>query len=681
MRRRRLFAGLLLTFFSAILASGWVEWRPVRTLDRLVYDSRLRYQSAPIDENIVIVDIDEKSLAELGRWPWSRSVMAALIDKLSTSKALAIDIVFAEKEVEASQELLKRIQQDPALQQLAPRLREIAKTLDPDEQLAEVLESRPAVLGYYFTNDKAGRKSGSLPAEVMPASVLKSKGWRLSSWDGYGANLPSLVQRSPQAGFFNPKIDDDGILRELVLLAEHEGKVYESLAVATLRKFAGENGHPAPLVVTDEGLRIGRWTLPATDSMTVLVPFAGASQRRFHYVSAADVLSGVVPSARFTGKIVLVGTSTVGLTDLRATPVSAVYPGVEVQASLLAGFLHGTIKTHPPGAGLLAALFTAILGVVLTLTMPRVEATGVAAIACLAMMTLAGFFGVTYSGLGWAVSVAPGIGLIALLSSLYAFIGYFFEGRTRAQIAERFGEYVSPQVVKRMLDEPEKYSSKSENRELTLLFADIRGFTRNAETMQPEALHEYINRFLSSMTDVIHSYHGTVDKYMGDAVMAFWGAPLTDEFHADNAVACSMAMQQEAARLNLEFRAEGLPELAIGIGINTGRVLVGEMGSKRRRTYTAIGDAVNLASRLEQLTKQFDAKIIVGEATRIAATGHRFRELGSVLVSGRMESAVIFEPLNLTSVMPEEEAASDDAFDAPIEQTKLRVPRSMQRVA
>ncbi len=681
MRRRRLIAGLLLTLFAAILASGWIEWRPVRTLDRLVYDSRLRYQSAPIDESIVIVDIDEKSLAELGRWPWSRSVMASLIERLSPAKALAIDIVFAEKEVEASQELLNRMQQDPALKPLAPRLREMAKAMDPDEHLAKSLEHHPVVLGYYFTNDKAGRKTGSLPADVMPAAVVSAKGWRLSSWDGYGANLPTLMKSSPQAGFFNPKIDDDGILRELVLLAEHEGKVYESLAVATLRKYAGEKGHPAPLILTNEGLRIGPWTLPATDSMTVMVPFAGASSHRFHYVSASDVLSGAVPAERFKNKMVLVGTSTVGLTDLRATPISAVYPGVEVQANLLAGVLHGTIKTHPPGAGLLAALFTAILGLVLTLTMPRVEATGVAAIACLALMTLAGFFGLTYSGLGWVVSVAPALLLIVSLSGLYAFIGYFFEGRTRAQIAERFGEYVSPQVVKRMLDEPEKYSSKSENRELTLLFADIRGFTRNAETMQPEALHEYINRFLSSMTDVIHSYHGTVDKYMGDAVMAFWGAPLTDEFHADNAVACAMAMQQEAARLNLDFRAEGLPELAIGIGINTGRVLVGEMGSKRRRTYTAIGDAVNLASRLEQLTKQFDAKIIVGESTKISATGHRFRELGSVLVSGRMESAVIFEPITQSLAVEEENPASDEAFDAPIEQTKLRVPRSMQRVA
>jgi adenylate cyclase len=681
MRRRRLLAGLLLSLFAAILASGWMDWRPIRTLDRLVYDSRLRYQSAEVDDTIVIVDIDEKSLAEQGRWPWSRATMAALVDKLSSSKALAIDIVFAEKEVDASQELLKRLQQDPSLQMLAPRLHEMAKALDPDEQLAKVLETRPAVLGYYFTNDRAGRKTGSLPAEVMPASVLTAKGWRLSSWDGYGANLASLVKRAPQAGFFNPKIDDDGILRELLLLAEHEGKVYESLAVATLRKFAGEKGHPAPLVVTEEGLRIGRWAVPATDSMTVLVPFAGASHRRFHYVSATDVLSGAVPPARFKDKIVLVGTSTVGLTDLRATPVSAVYPGVEVQASLLAGVLHGTIKTHPPGAGLLAGLFTALLGLVLTFTMPRVEATGVAGIACLALMTLAGFFGITYSGLAWAVSVAPAMILIVTLAGLYAFIGYFFEGRTRAQIAERFGEYVSPQVVKRMLDEPEKYSAKSENRELTLLFADIRGFTRNAETMQPEALHEYINRFLSSMTDVIHSYHGTVDKYMGDAVMAFWGAPLNDEFHADNAVACAMAMQQEAARLNLDFRAQGLPELAIGIGINTGRVLVGEMGSKRRRTYTAIGDAVNLASRLEQLTKQFDAKIIVGESTRLAATGHRFRELGSVLVSGRMESAVIFEPLTHSAISSIAEPSSDEAFDAPIEQTKLLMPRSMQRVA
>jgi adenylate cyclase len=685
MRRKRLLAGLVLTACAAVLASGWLQWRPIQTLDRLVYDSRLRYQQAQVDDTIVIVDIDEKSLADQGRWPWSRSVMSVLIERLAGAKAVALDIVFAEKELEPNLELLERLQKDPSLSAVAPKLRAMAEALDPDEKLARSLERAPAVLGYYFTNDKKGRKSGSLPEPVMPASDLTAKGWSLSKWDGYGANLPGFVQRAPQSGFFNPKIDDDGILRELILLAEHEGKVYESLAVATLRMYAGTKGSPAPLVVSSEGLRVGRWAIPATDDMTVLVPFAGASARRFTYYSASDVLSGAIGPEKLRNKLVLVGTSTVGLTDLRATPVSAVYPGVEVQASLLAGILHGTIKTHPPGAGLVAAMFTALMGIVLTLTMPRVSATGVAAIAGLAGMTLLGFFGICYFGLGWVVSMGPAIILVLALSGVYAFVGYFFEGRSRTQIAQRFGEYVSPQVVKRMLDEPEKYSAKSENRELTLLFADIRGFTRNAETMQPEALHEYINRFLSSMTDVIHSYHGTVDKYMGDAVMAFWGAPLDDAYHADNAVACALAMQQEAARLNIAFRAEGLPELAIGVGINTGRVLVGEMGSKRRRTYTAIGDAVNLASRLEQLTKQFDAKVIVGESTRIAATGHRFKELGSVLVSGRMESAVIFEPVSVSAnevAAPEPEAFQEEAaFDAPLQSAKLKMPRSMQRVA
>jgi adenylate cyclase len=683
--RSRYAFGAIASLLAALLAGGAFHWRPITTLDRLIYDSRLRYQTAPMDQRLVIVDIDEKSLAQIGRWPWSRATMAKLIDQLKEAKTVSIDILFAEPQDQPELTILRQMQQDPQLAVLAPKLKALGDANDADLLLAKSLTARPTALGYYLSNDRDGRTTGQLPEPLFESAALRGKGWQLSNWDGFSANLSPVAGSGSLAGFFNPKFDDDGVLRELVLLGDFRGKTYESLAVASLRSYLGSGANAAPLGLDANGLVVSKLRIPATDQMTVLVPFAGAGGPkggRFQYLSASDVLAGKIDKRLLQNKLVLIGTSTVGLTDLRATPVSAVYPGVEVHASLISGALEGSIKTHPPGAGWLAALFTLLLGTILTATMPRVAALGVVSIAALAGLSLVSFYSIAYSGMGWVVSIAPALLLVPLLAGYFAVSGYFFEGRKRAQISERFGEYVAPQVVQRMLENPEQFTAKSENRELSILFTDIRGFTRNAETMQPEALHEYINCFLTSMTDVILSYHGTVDKYMGDAVMAFWGAPLTDAHHADHAVACAFAMQQEAARLNREFHEKGLPELTIGIGINTGRVLVGDMGSKRRRTYTAIGDAVNLAARLEQLTKQFDAKIIVGESTAKAAKGHSFRELGSVLVSGRMESAIIFEPKALLGAeIDSHPVASPHAFTAPLGSTALRLPLAMEKAA
>jgi len=215
-------------------------------------------------------------------------------------------------------------------------------------------------------------------------------------------------------------------------------------------------------------------------------------------------------------------------------------------------------------------------------------------------------------------------------------------------VANLFGEYVSPALVERMVRDPAKFAlAGSENRELTILFVDIRGFTRIAETMPPERLREYINAFLTGMTEVVHRYGGTVDKYIGDAVMAFWGAPLEDAQHADHAVAAALSMLEEVQRLNRGFEDKGLPLMRVGIGINTGVVRVGDMGSRLRRTYTVIGDAVNLASRFEALTKHYDAAVIVGEATVALATGHRFCALGNAQVSGRNEPVMVYSPASL----------------------------------
>jgi adenylate cyclase len=259
------------------------------------------------------------------------------------------------------------------------------------------------------------------------------------------------------------------------------------------------------------------------------------------------------------------------------------------------------------------------------------------------------------------VPVATPLLLVAAISLLNLAAGYVVEGRARRAVAGLFGEYVSPALVDQMMRDPQRYGSvESENREMTILFVDIRGFTRIAETMQPEQLREYINTFLTAMTEVVHRYGGTVDKYIGDAVMAFWGAPVEDARHADHAVATALAMLDEVQRLNQLFESRGLPLMRVGIGVNTGVVRVGDMGSRLRRAYTVIGDAVNIASRFEGLTKQYDVPIIVGEATMTQARGYSFDELGRAQVSGRAEPVRLFTPSSLAESRTLPHRSNDD---------------------
>jgi len=617
-------------------------------LDRFVHDMRLRGTHAPVDPRIVIVDIDEVSLGEFGRWPWPREVLARLITRLTHEAGAAVvgvDIVFAEHQREGGH----------------------------DDRLARAIGNAPVVLGYYFTSDRGGRISGQLPEPVMRSDALPPD-LRPLSWDGYGAPIAPLQRAARGAGFFNPVIDPDGVVRALPLLGEYRGGLYESLSVGVLREYLGA---AAIGVVGDDlvlkGTR-GTVRIPMSAGLTALVPFAtaaaqdgpaagragvgaGSTSGRFRYVSAADVVAGRVDPAVFEDRIVLVGTSAPGLTDLRATPLSAAFPGVEIHAGLLSGALEQAqrhpIKVRSPLAdtGMLALLL--VLGGVLAAAMPMLGAPGVLGLGALSASGVWIAGAVAWSHHGVLLPVAATLLAVAALTLLNLSLGYLIEGRARRAVAGLFGEYVSPALVERMMRDPQRYSrASSENRELTILFVDIRGFTRIAETMDPEALREYINVFLTVMTEIVHRHGGTLDKYIGDAVMAFWGAPLEDARHADHAVAAALAMLEAVERLNTMLAGRGMPPLRIGVGVNTGVVRVGDLGSRLRRAYTVIGDPVNLAARFEGLTRQYDAPIIVGETTMRQAGGQRFRALGSARVAGREEPVLIYAPESVAAGSP-----------------------------
>jgi len=628
MRTRRLAMGLALVAVAVASELGHVSLPLVDTLDRYLYDTRLKLQPPRANSRVLIVDIDERSLRAQGRWPWSREVIGRLVDTIARdggARALGFDMVFAEPQA----------QQDPAL--------------------IRSLSGAPVVLGYYFSSELGAISTGLLPDPVWPSVVLADRRIAVTSWNGYGANVVPVARAARSAGFFNPVVDRDGVVRSLPLLAEYRGQLYESLAVAMLRLYFGN----APLTLRADGLgpdslgfgpagALAR--IPISEGTTALVPFqgsGGAVSSRFRYVSAADVLEGRVEPRLFRDRIVLVGTSAPGLTDLRATPVSEVYPGVEVHASLIAGALEGTIRTRPVEAPMLAAGVIGLLGTAAAIAIAGAGVVGVAAVTLLGLSALLTWNAVAYTSLGWVLPLASGVLALLAVAAVNLIAGYVTEGRSRRAVIELFGQYVAPQLVERMADDPANFPLESQNKELTILFADIRGFTRMAEDMDPQLLRDYLNRFLTAMTEVIHAYNGTVDKYIGDAVMAFWGAPIDDPLHADHAVAAAIAMQQEVARLNREFEALGWPPLTIGIGVNTGVVRVGDMGSRLRRAYTVIGDAVNLAARLEGLSKRFDLPIVIGDATRRAVRGIALQFVAQSEVHGRSEPVGVWQPVPL----------------------------------
>src|SRR5713101_2139429 len=387
-----------------------------------------------------------------------------------------------------------------------------------------------------------------------------------------------------------------------------------------------------------EWLEVGPLRIPVDENVSALVPYRGA-KGSFPYISLADVWLDNVPAEKLKGKIALMGTTAQGLFDLRSTPVAEVYPGVEIHANLIAGMLDGKLKQKPPYMLGAEVILLVLGGVVLSLLIPVLAPlwATVAAVIGVALITLINLGVWSYAG-----SVLPLAASILMTVTLYTVnmaYGYFVEARSKRQFAELFGQYVPPELVDKMAEDPEKYNMEPHNAELTILFSDVRGFTSISEALSPEHLREYINEYLTEMSTIIRSkYKGTLDKYIGDAIMAFWGAPVEDLGHARNGVFAALEMQRECAILNQKFASRGWPQLKIGIGVNSGGVRVGDMGSRIRRAYTVMGDPVNVASRLEGRTKYYGVSCLVGEATRnLLKDDVAFKEIDKIKVKGKDE--------------------------------------------
>jgi adenylate cyclase len=626
----------------------------INRLENLSYDLRLNFTMPNTqDERILIVDIDEKSLASVGRWPWSRNKIALMLDNLFDYYQVSLvgfDIVFAERDESSGLKVLEQLgkqnlKNDAMYQEMLPGLK---TQLDYNNLFAKKIKGRKVVLGYSFSND-SDRVTGKLPPPVFISDSLKAGNYFLKN-TGYSANLPELQVNAYSAGHFNPDIDQDGVYRRVPILLDYKGAYYDALSVAMVRGFLGDK--PLPLKAGFgsggnklEWLGIDIFKIPVDEKATALIPYRG-KEGSFKYVPAIDILQKKIKKDELKGGIILVGTRAAGLYDLRSTPVSPIYPGVEIHANMIAGILDQNIKQIPDYVGVLECLLLCMIGLIMTFCLPFINP--IKSILLSSFMLL---ISIGINAWGWyANMVLPLASSVLMISMLFAVnmsYGFFAEAKIKYHLTGLFGQYVPKELVAEMSKNPENFSIEGESRDMTVLFSDVRGFTTISEGLQPRELTKLMNEYMTPMTHVIQKYRGTIDKYIGDAIMAFWGAPLRDDEHARNAILAALDMQATLDQLRPQFIQKGWPEIRIGVGINSGIMRVGNMGSEFRMAYTVMGDTVNLASRLEGITKQYGVGIIVGETTRNAVSDIVFRELDRVRVKGKDQPVVIYEPIGL----------------------------------
>ncbi len=674
----------LLPVLLQVLHTVGIERRPmVDGLDFDIYDWRLRLTMPErFDPRIVIVDIDDESLQAMGQWPWGRDKLARLTTELTERQQAAVvgfDMVFAEEDRSSGLAKLRELAEGPLRGNvpLKEELGKIAPSLDNDGSFARAIQGHHVALGFYLTQGHSPLSKGVLPPPVLPPTAFPPGGTYATQWNGFGSNIEALAKVATTAGFINAAISSrsDGLLRAAPLLAYYEGGsatpgYYESLGLAVFRLAAGQPsvtpvlapGGPdkAPPV---EALRLGQGPdalrVPLTIRSSLLVPFlgpGGAQGGTFQYVSALDVLYGGLPPEELKDKIVLVGTTAPGLQDLRATPVGATYPGVEVHANVIAALLDRRFITLPDySLGYEVSVLVAA-GLVLAIGLSLLSVTRATLLFLAVAAAVIGLNTWLFMAHGLVLPLASAVVMMVTAFSLNMGWGYFVEARKRRGLADLFGTYVPPQLVEQMQEQPERYSMRAESKQLTVLFCDMRGFTQLSEMLPPVELQAFVNDAFSRLTEIISRHSGTVDKYMGDCVMAFWGAPVDNPLHATFAVRAAIEMAQAVEELSAANRAAGRPEVSVGIGLNTGLMSVGDMGSAVRRSYTVIGDAVNLAARLEGLGSAYGVAIVASESTAMAASAYAWQELDLVRVRGRQQAVTIHAPAGLHAELKPQES-------------------------
>ncbi len=638
------------------------DWN--RSLRYLAFDAYNKIEPRLPTKDVVIVDIDEESLGreELGQWPWPRNVMARMVANLTEmgAKVIVFDMVFPESDRTSPQAIIDRL---PDAQREG-NVRDLLQALpDNDETFARAVNrSGRVVTGFVWSSDKkATRRTPVLSQPILLARSVQPVAETVPAMVGVTTNIPVLAQAAGNGNFgVSPEVD--GIIRRVPLLfnfrdpaRDGASTLYPSLAIEAVRVAQGpktlirvralkaDEAGPfdSPLV-----MNIGQYDVPFDWDGLFFAHFS--KQRRNLYIPAWQVVDGSVDPERVRDKIVFVGTSSEGLKDIRSTPLDLFIPGVEVHVNVVEQILTGSYLLRPSileGAELMSI---AAAGLLIIMLAPFIGAVFMAifTLTLIASAGLLSWYAFEIHGL-LLDPVYPGLCFLALfiISSLLTYIRTEAE---RRQVREAFGHYVSRDLMRELTKSPDKLKLGGETKDLTVMFTDIRNFTSISESMTPEALIQLMNDFLTPMSDLVMANRGTIDKYMGDAMMAFWNAPLDDENHARHACKTALLMNRALDPINEELAEQVEKEgrtpvvLEAGIGINTGPASVGNMGSRQRFAYSALGDTVNLASRLEGQTKQYGVRVLIGEETRRQAPEFAALELDLIRVKGKREPERIF---------------------------------------
>ncbi len=631
----------------------------LHALERDAYDLRLTLGlKQGLDPRIIIIDIDEESLKRVGQWPWPRAKLAQLVEQLFNQydiDTLGFDIVFAEAETHITQDALKFAYQDLGGVTNSRDLQLALSAYQGDTLLAKAIKDRNVVLGYFFEGNSTVDNVGTLPRPFISDSTVVSE-TEAPIESRFSANVDVLQVAGTQAGFFSLAsiTDVDGIIRRVALLNKYDDKLYAALPLMMAQQFLGFDAKPilaqqaldTPYAAL-EALDIGLGKIPLDSQGAVFVPYRDPKQG-YRYVPAWQILAGEVDDAEvLSGTLALLGASASGLVDLRNTPLQNAFPGVEVHASILSGILDGNFHSQPEWTRGLTVTMILALGVLLSSLLPVLsiaKATILSFVALCGLLLSNAYF---WFKLDWVVPIASLCLLALLIYLLNAIVGFFAESRSRQIMRRMFGLYIPPQIVDEMSATPDVYSLKSEKREMTVFFSDVRGFTTISESLSPEELSILLNALLTPITEIIHRHKGAIDKYLGDAVMAFWGAPVPTERHAREAIDAALEVIEKLEHINNDFTDRKWPEMRMGIGISTGPMSVGNMGSEFRMAYTVLGDSVNLGSRLEGLTKLYGVDVIVSEATKLAAPEYVYQLLDTVRVKGKQKPEKIYSPLAL----------------------------------
>lgn len=655
--------GCIVVLLSCLLFYSFGKKKPalLTALDNQMADTMFRWRGAtPTTGEVVIVDIDEKSLRNIGQWPWPRDIVADLVKNIHAAGARVVgfDIFFPEKDrtspVKFIDDMGKILEGQISKSEL--ELLRANNALDHDVALGNAVSGSLTVLGYAFQCKNDGLKLQedkpfpSINIRINPSGYNYDD---LSLISAYRAivNVEEIAQAETE-GFFNVFPDRSGMIRKVPLFMALDGVPYPSLAFEITR--SGLSIEEVTLHISQRsgryekdllGVSLGDYIVPTDEKGQLTVNFRGPANS-FKYVSAYDILTGKMHEA-LTYKFVLIGTSAEGLHDIQATPFSNTCPGVEIHANIIDNIIAKNPFSHDvfTEIGMTYALLITggmLLSALLAYTGPL--AGGIVGLAFIAL-TIIGNYNLFFLN-NEIVGVTYPLLTVITVFCVVTLFNYFLEGKEKRFIHGAFGHYVSPSVVSQLIKSPNRLSLAGEQKKLTVFFSDIRGFTGISEEMDSVRLSRFMNDYFTAMSNIIIENNGMVDKFIGDAIMAIWGAPLDDYDHAAKAVRTALSMMERLKKLRSGWTEKRLQNISIGIGINTGNMVVGNFGSNWRFDYTVIGDNVNIASRLEKLNKIYGTNILITEFTKGALNNRFFcRFIDTVRLRGKGASVKIYEPI------------------------------------